>query len=167
MSSHGEDLTCSDCHSAGNHLFRGRGLDLRPNDTGVANLFTCAECHSATPHDDFSESSSKSLDKHASRVACQTCHIPTFAKDISTEIVRDWTQTHFSEKACGGRGGWLPFEGRASNVTPTYRWFDGTSEVYILGQIPGENADGEKAFGIPHGAVDSAGAKIYPMKEHR
>jgi hypothetical protein len=165
MSSQGEDLTCSDCHSAKNHLFKGRGLDLRPND--VKDLFTCAECHSDEPHEDYSDRSAKSLDRHATKVACQTCHIPKFAKDISTELVRDWTHSHFSETACGGRGGWLPEEVRDSDVTPTYRWFDGTSEVYNLGQIPGENADGEKAFGIPNGAVDSTGAKIYPMKEHR
>ena len=165
MSSQGADLTCSNCHSAKNHLFKGRGLDLRPND--VEDLFTCAECHTDEPHDDYSDTSAKSLDLHATKVACQTCHIPEFAKDISTEVGRDWTHTHFSEVACGGRGGWLPEEIRESNVTPTYRWFDGTSEVYNLGQIPGENADGEKAFGIPHGAVDTVDAKIYPMKEHR
>ncbi|MEN8166506.1 MAG: cytochrome c3 family protein [Pseudomonadota bacterium] len=165
MSSHGEDLTCSNCHSAENHRFKGRGLDLRPND--VADRFTCAECHTDEPHNDFSGTKADSMDRHATKVACQTCHIPEFAKDISTELVRDWTHTHFSAAACGGRGGWLPSEVRASNVVPTYRWFDGTSEVYVLGQVPSENADGEKAFGVPHGAVDSGDAKIYPMKEHR
>ena len=165
MSSHGEDLTCSNCHNAKNHLFKGRGLDLRPND--VNDRFTCAECHTDEPHEDYSATAAKSLDRHATKVACQTCHIPKFAKDISTEVGRDWTHTHFSEVACGGRGGWLPEEIRESNVTPTYRWFDGTSEVYILGQIPDENADGEKIFGIAHGDANSADAKIYPMKEHR
>lgn len=165
MSSQGENLTCSDCHSASDHLFKGRGLDLRPND--IKDQLTCAECHTDEPHEDYSATAAKSLDRHATKVACQTCHIPEFAKDISTEVGRDWTHTHFSEVACGGRGGWLPEEIRESNVTPTYRWFDGTSEVYILGQIPDENADGEKIFGIAHGDVDSTDAKIYPMKEHR
>jgi hypothetical protein len=165
MSSHGEDLTCSDCHSAENHRFKGRGLDLRPND--VAERFTCAGCHTDQPHEDYSATDADSLDRHATKVACQTCHIPEFAKDISTELVRDWTHTHFSPKACGGRGGWLPSEVRAMNVLPTYRWFDGTSEVYVLGQVPGDNADGEKEFGVPNGTVNSADAKIYPMKEHR
>ena len=165
MSSHGEDLTCSDCHSAKNHRFKGRGLDIRPND--VAGRFTCAECHSDEPHDDYSATKAKSMDRHATKVACQTCHIPEFAKDISTELVRDWTHTHFSETACGGRGGWVPGEERAMNVVPTYRWFDGTSSVYVLGQIPSDNEDGEKAFGVPHGTVNSGDAKIYPMKEHR
>jgi hypothetical protein len=165
MSSRGEDLTCSDCHSLGNHRFKGRGLDLRPND--VDERLTCANCHTDEPHNDYSPIKARSLDRHATKVACQTCHIPEFAKDISTELVRDWTHSEFSPKACGGRGGWLPGEVRDMNVIPTYRWFDGTSQVYVLGQIPLENADGEKAFGVPNGAVDAAEAKIYPMKEHR
>jgi hypothetical protein len=165
MSSHGEDMNCSDCHSAENHRFEGRGLDLRPND--VDTRLTCAECHTDQPHEDYSVTRVGSLDRHAAKVACQTCHIPEFAKDISTELVRDWTHSEFSPKACGGRGGWLPGEVRAMNVIPTYRWFDGTSQVYVLGQIPTENEDGEKEFGVPNGTVDSDEAKIYPMKEHR
>lgn len=165
MSSHGENLTCSNCHSAENHRFKGRGLDIRPND--VEDRFTCAECHSDEPHDDYSATHAKSLDRHATKVACQTCHIPEFAKDISSELARDWTHTHYSETSCGGRGGWVPNEKRAMNIVPTYRWFDGTSNVYALGQIPSENEDDSKAFGTPNGAVDSIDAKIYPMKEHR
>ncbi len=165
MSSQGEDLACAECHDAGNHRVIGRGLDLRPND--VPDRLTCARCHTDQPHGDFDPTKGDSLDRHAERVACQSCHIPTFAKDVSTEMVRDWTKTHFSARACGGRGGWLPSEVRASDVVPSYRWFDGTSQVYVLGQVPTENENGEKAFGVPNGEVDSAGAKIYPMKEHR
>lgn len=163
MSPAGGNIVCADCHDAGNHRVLGRGLDLRPNDT-LANL-SCAKCHTDTPHD--SDTETGNLNTHASRVACQTCHIPSFAKDISTELVRNWTLPHHSDKACGGRGGWVPDEVRGSNLTPAYRWFDGTSEVYNLGQIPTENADGEKQFGIPNGSVESTAAKIYPMKEHR
>ena len=164
MSSHGEDIVCAECHNAGNHRVFGRGLDLRPND--VPDRLTCARCHSDRPHEDFDPTQGDSLDRHATRVACQTCHIPTFAKDISTEMVRDWTEPHFSAGACGGRGGWVPGEVRESDVVPSYQWFDGTSQVYVLGQIPTENENGEKAFGVPNGAVDTADAKIYPMKEH-
>ncbi len=57
--------------------------------------------------------------------------------------------------------------GRATWYPPTYQWFDGTSQVYVLGQVPTENQDGEKAFGVPNGDVTSPEAKIYPMKEHR
>lgn len=159
MSPDGHDIVCADCHDAGNHRFDGRGLDLRPNDT--ANALNCTKCHNEAPH------KQANLDQHTDHIACQTCHIPSYAKDISTEMVRDWTLPHFSEKACGGRGGWLPNEERESNVIPVYRWFDGTSKVYNLGQIPTENAAGEKEFGVPNGDVTAQASKIYPMKEHR
>lgn len=162
MSSDGKDFSCAKCHDADNHRVRGRGLDLRPND--VAERFTCAKCHSDTPHGD--SSGMASLNTHASRVACQTCHIPTFAKDISTELNRDWLQPHFSPTACNGQGAWVPGEVRASDVIPTYKWFDGTSYVYALGQVPTAREDGMLAMGVPNGSVNSDMAKIYPMKEH-
>jgi hypothetical protein len=165
MSPAGEDFTCAECHDAGDHRVRGRGLDLRPND--VALRFTCAHCHGEQPHDDYSTRNSSSKDLHAERVACQSCHIPTFAKDVSTEVERDWLEPFYSTAACSGQGGWKPEEIRQSNVVPTYRWFDGTSNVYKLGQVADLNPDGEYKLGAPNGSVSLTGAKIYPMKEHR
>ena len=166
MSPQGENLVCADCHSAGNHRVRGRGLDLRPND--VPDRFTCETCHGVHPHGDYNRFDGTRRDTHADRVSCQACHIPTFAKDISTEMERDWTSPYFSPAACSGQGGWKPEETRASNVIPSYRWFDGTSLVYALGQVPELNSHGEYELGAPLGSVaaDSL-AKIHPMKEHR
>ena len=166
MSPQGQDFVCATCHDVGGHRVRGRGLDLRPNDT--AERFTCETCHTDRPHGDYSNYVGTRRDTHATRVACQSCHIPTFAKDVSTEIARDWTNPFYSPTACSGQGGWKPEEVRASNVIPTYKWFDGTSAVYALGQVPPLNADGEYEFGAPNGSVDAtSAAKLYPMKEHR
>jgi hypothetical protein len=165
MSPQGEDFTCATCHDAGDHRVSGRGLDLRPNDTPEPT--TCESCHGDRPHDDYNARDGESRDVHAGHVACQTCHIPTFAKDVSTELARDWLEPEWWPGAFGGQGGWKPGEVRAMNVIPAYRWFDGTSEVYLLGQAPAQNAAGEYEFGLPLGNVASPGAKIYPMKEHR
>ena len=165
MSPHGANLSCVNCHYAGNHRVRGRGLDLRPNDS--PEQLTCAGCHGERPHGDYSPRKSKSRDLHASRVACQSCHIPRFAKDVPTELARDWLSPTFNPLACSGQGGWAPEDTLGSNLIPSYGWFDGTSEVYVLGQVPAQNADGEYALAVPHGGVSSPGAKIYPMKEHR
>jgi hypothetical protein len=178
MSTQGADLTCSDCHDAGGHRMRGRGLDLRPND--VPERFTCENsgCHSERPHADLGgggrrHGPNSDLDRHTARVACQTCHIPSYAKGVPTEVARDWERPHFSEMACNGRGGWLPEEIRAGELVPTYAWFDGTSEVYYLGEpldaVPTKRLDdGSLAYvlGAPNGDVDTEGAKLYPMKEH-
>ena len=164
MSLQGEDFSCSECHDAGGHRVSGRGLDLRPNDT--EELAACESCHSERPHDDYNARNGESRDVHAERVACQTCHIPTYAKDVSTEMARDWLDPEWWPGAFGGQGGWKPGEVRATNAIPTYRWFDGTSEVYVLGQAPKQNANGAYEFGLPLGSVSSDGAKIFPMKEH-
>jgi PKD repeat protein len=197
MSSAGQNLTCSDCHNetlsdGTGHRLRGRGLDLRPNDT--PDRFTCENsgCHSDQPHGDYSSRTGSSRDKHAQKVACQTCHIPSYAKaDVGTEVARDWQDPHPSAAACNGRGGWLPREDKgglgSASLTPSYEWFDGTSEIYYLGEpldgvptIPldaniaasfvGNFNAGDPAYviGMPNGDVTSTslGTKLYPMKEH-
>ncbi|MCU0833834.1 MAG: PKD domain-containing protein [Chromatiaceae bacterium] len=134
MSPAGRNMTCADCHSAGAHRVRGRGLDLRVND--VPERFTCdsAGCHSSRPHGDYSTNEGGKRDTHAAKVACQTCHIPTYGKVIATEVARDWQDPHVSQTACNGRGGWLPNEMKgALNLVPSYAWFDGLSRVSYLG----------------------------------
>ncbi|MDX2504256.1 MAG: hypothetical protein QNL62_07245, partial [Gammaproteobacteria bacterium] len=195
MSPDGENLACADCHEAvgdngEGHRMRGRGLDLRPSD--VSERFTCENsgCHSAQPHGDFSSTTGSSKDKHATRVACQTCHIPAYAKaDVGTETARDWQDPHPTATACNGRGGWLPREDKGGlgteELTPVYTWFDGSSEIYYLGEsldgVPTIPLDADVAasfagnfnagdpavvLGEPNGDVTSANAKIYPMKPH-
>jgi hypothetical protein len=192
MSAQGPNKTCADCHDAGDHRVRGRGLDLRPND--VPERFTCENsgCHSDRPHGDYSSRTGSSRDKHAQKVACQTCHIPRYAKAaVGTEVARDWQDPHPSAAACNGRGGWLPREDKGgrgtASLAPSYAWFDGTSEVYYLGEpldgVPTVPLDGDVAasfvgnfnagdpayvIGMPNGDVTSTslGTKLYPMKEH-
>jgi hypothetical protein len=170
MSSSGQGMTCSSCHDAGGHRVFGRGVDLRPND--VPERFSCESCHEQ-PHEDFNNRNPESRDRHALRVACQSCHIPAYAKGVPTEVSRDWEYPHFSAAACNGRGGWLPEENKAGDLTPTYAWFDGTSEVYFLGEplddVPVKAlAGGSQAYVLaqPNGNVKADGAKIHPMKEH-
>lgn len=165
MSPEGANLSCARCHSAGNHRVLGRGVDLRASDS--AEMLTCAKCHTERPHGDYNARNGTTRDVHAMRVACQSCHIPTFAKDKSTEMERDWSHAEFSMAACRGQGGWLPSEVRASDVVPTYRWFDGTSLANELDQAPIQNDLGEAILALPNGSVQSPGAKLYPMKVHR
>jgi len=195
MSPAGENLSCADCHSetlpdGTGHRLRGRGLDLRPND--VAERFTCESCHTEPPHGDFSNTNPGSKDRHATKIACQTCHIPSYAKAaVGTEVLRDWQDPHPSAAACNGRGGWLPREDKGglgnASLTPSYAWFDGTSEIYYLGEsldnvptVPldatvaasfvGGFQSGDPAYviGMPNGGVTdtSQDTKLYPMKEH-
>lgn len=140
----------------------GRGLDLRPNERPGRMTCMTGGCHSSIPHE------SSRLNRHTGRVACQTCHIPRFAKLNSTEIRRDWTDPWFDSNLFGGQGGFKPEEIRESMITPVYKWYDGTSRVYALGQqpIPREGDPIIYEFGLPNGWVDTEGAFISPMKSH-
>ena len=215
MATTGSNMTCSNCHNVDDtptindadrpttHRVRGRGLDLRANDH--ATRFTCdsAGCHNAaTVHNSVSNSglvSRERLTRHTNKVACQTCHIPRYAKGVATEVARDWQEPHVTQTACNGRGGWLPNEIKSSTatppvpLTPSYQWFDGTSQVYYLTE-PLTNTPRKTlpetmvaALNMPAGTqayvmgrpnpnpenaatrvsgASLAAAKIYPMKEH-
>lgn len=160
MSSQGANLSCQYCHQFQNHRVLGRGLDLRPNDRPERLTCDMPNCHSSTPHADTMGNN------HAARIACQTCHISTYAKDVSTELTRDWSNPQWSPTLLDDQGGYKPGETRGSNLVPTYKWFDGTSNVYVLGQTAVTNSQGEYELASPNGSVTSNGAKIYPMKEH-
>ncbi len=163
LSPAGRNFTCQNCHLSSSHRMRGRGLDLRPSDS--TDRMSCTDCHPQQPHSGTANAATMNL--HTSRIACQTCHIPTFAKDMSTEMSRDWNTPVWSQAVLSGQGGYKPGETRASNVTPTYLWYDGTSQLYSLGQPISPNGSGEYNLALPRGGVNSAGSQIYPMKEHR
>ena len=159
LSADGANLTCQACHQTQDHRMLGRGLDLRANDR--PEMLTCdsLDCHTSTPHH------LKKLNDHTARVACQTCHISTYAKLAPTEVHRDWLDPHWVQGLFGGQGGYKPREHTASDLIPTYGWYDGTSEVYRLGQVPPLRGDGAYETAAPIGSVDS-NSKIYPLKEH-
>ncbi len=94
MSADGADLHCVDCHAGEDHRVRGRGTDLSGTDMPDSNI-SCdnGECHDAAPH------AKPLLNAHAKRVYCTTCHIPTFAKEDATDIVRDWSKPKYNEEA--------------------------------------------------------------------
>jgi hypothetical protein len=161
MSSLGANKKCRDCHQFQNHKVQGRGLDLRPNDRPEMLTCTSGGCHVTQPH------SSGTYNRHTARLACQTCHIPKYAKDVGTEVQRDWNTPLWSGGPLGGQGGYKPGETHGSDLIPTYKWFDGTSNVYVLGQTAQQDANGDYVLADPNGFVDTANAMIYPMKVHR
>ena len=160
MSPQGANLACQACHQSQNHHMLGRGLDLLENDRPERLL--CNNCHGAKPHNNAQ------IDNHTERVACQTCHIPTYGKDMPTEVMRDWSTPAWNPAGFSGQGSFKPSETKAGNLTPSYLWFDGTSQVYTIGQkAMTKNAAGEYDWSVPNGNIHSAGAQIFPMKEHR
>jgi PKD repeat protein len=158
MSTAGADLSCADCHATGNHVIGGRGIDLRATDAPDPK---CTDCHSAAPHADAT------VNRHATgQVSCQTCHIQTFGKGGATEMSRDWMKPYWNPGLCQGQGGFPGEEFMLSNVKPDYRWFDGTSYVYNIGETISPNADGTYTMAKANGAIFDGESKIVPIKDH-
>jgi hypothetical protein len=166
MSSTGANLSCQECHTTQNHLIAGRGSDLRQTDLDVAMTCSTAACHptkaTATGH------TTADVNRHIGRVACQTCHIPSYARnaadtaaDESTEVYRDWTIPEWN----AALGRYEPTIPRGSNLKPAYRFWGDYSWNYSLGEPAWlDPATGAYATSRPVGAINALISKLYPFK---
>jgi len=162
MATTGADLRCQDCHRFTDHRVEGKGSDLRPSDT--TTTVQCSRCHPnmATDwgHGD------EEIGWHVDRVACQTCHIPFYAKNATdtaateaTEIHRTWLET------IGSNPPIHPASQKANNLIPAYRQWNRTSWNAILEiPVPVDPASGRYPTSRPQGSVDDPDAMLYPFK---
>ncbi|WP_010663284.1 tetrathionate reductase family octaheme c-type cytochrome [Marinilabilia salmonicolor] len=165
MAANGMNMTCVDCHSAENHNMKGKLYSVSSSDE---NRLTCDHCHTSTPHMD------RNLDLHTARVACQTCHIPTYAKENPTKMEWRWSDAGrlvegkpIHETDTSGVETYLSIKGSfrwEKDVAPEYYWFNGHATHYVLG---------DQVDSIPIqvnqllGSADDNRSKIYPVKVHR
>jgi len=158
MSTAGADLNCADCHAASGHRIGGRGIDLRETEAPDPK---CANCHTTSPHSDAT------INRHANgQVGCQVCHIRSFGKGGATEIARDWREPEWNAGFCNGQGGFVGLETKIPNNLPEYRFFDGTSYVYNVGETIAPNPDGTYTMAKANGAIFDGKSKIVPIKDH-
>lgn len=158
MSKQGADFSCAVCHAAGNHKIGGRGIDLRQTEASDPK---CTNCHSSSVH------KNSILNRHAEgQVSCQVCHIREFGKGGATELSRDWREPVWNPAFCSGQGGFVGHEVKVANVKPDYRWFDGTSYVYNVGEEITSNDDGTYTMAKANGKAFDTNSKIVPIKNH-
>ncbi|MBC8424802.1 hypothetical protein H8E07_11825 [bacterium] len=152
----GGDMSCADCHAGEDHRVRGRGADLSGTDMAGPRL-TCEECHEAAPH------GTQVLDHHAGRIACATCHIPTFARTDPTDMSRDWSTPRYIEDA-DKYAATIEFQ---SDVVPAYAWWNGKTRHQRMGEEVQVQKDGTVHIMSPVGRMKDKQARIYPFKLHR
>lgn len=161
MAVDGMNFTCTECHSTENHKISGHAMVVSP--TGE-NHIGCINCHGDEPH------RSPVLNRHYQAVACQTCHIPEFAKEVATKTSWDWStagQDIPEEKDKNDRPTYDKRKGHftwGKNIIPTYKWYNGTAGSYQLGDKI--DPDTVTALNYPLGDRKDLNAKIYPFKEH-
>lgn len=154
----GAGFSCSDCHTTSLHRIAGRGSDLRQNDTNITA--SCDSCHTASPH--TTGTNAARLNKHAKRINCATCHVPTYAKATPTDMFRDFKVAEIDV----AKQLYDPKITFASNVTPAYLFWTGISITNELRDIVVSGANNIATITSPVGKITDAGAKIYPWKRH-
>jgi Cytochrome c bacterial/Putative metal-binding motif len=163
MNTGGSDLSCQKCHIFNNHLVIGKGSDLRPtDDLSRGSEISCTTCH--TGKDSLGGHADNTIGRHVTRVACQTCHIPTYAK-VATEVYRDWQLSHDGQPADGRSGPGHPYTLKEGNLVPEYRFWNRMSDNALLGDDASLTYDAARdtyPTSTPLGSVEEG--KIYPFK---
>ncbi|MFP4475756.1 MAG: tetrathionate reductase family octaheme c-type cytochrome [Desulfatibacillaceae bacterium] len=173
-----ENFSCTRCHETEKHKIKGRCYkstvlaDTRSLiDYDRISRLTCYSCHTTTPHKETTKAN-----MHTDKVACQSCHIPEFAREHSTKMYWDWT-TAGQKKPGGGLIVKKDEDGRPTyhtnkgdfrwekNVQPEYYWFNGQVTYTTLR----DKIDPSRPVLMtePHGDYNDPHARIYPFKVHR
>ncbi|MCW8828086.1 MAG: tetrathionate reductase family octaheme c-type cytochrome [Gammaproteobacteria bacterium] len=194
MDANGLNFSCATCHTSDQHSVAGsrysmtardlHGIDIPGHSAG--GRASCESCHGLEPHDDISVSAMK-LNDHINKVACQSCHIPEFARGgVATKTLWDWSQaTQKLKRDESGklirdkRGRPIPvveydehghpsymsqkgyFE-HGENVVPEYHWFDGQVEYTLMD----EAIDPDKTVSVNRisGSRDDPDSRLWPFK---
>ncbi|MFH0735434.1 MAG: tetrathionate reductase family octaheme c-type cytochrome [bacterium] len=166
MGTDGANFDCVDCHTTEKHNISGKVYSLSSMNR---NRNTCEQCHTELPHKD------DILNEHSMKVACQSCHIPTYAKVNATKMAWDWSTAGklkdglpFFEEDSMGNHAYLSIKGSfvwEKNVKPSYVWFNGTASHYLEGDIVNDTS---KALVLNqlNGSYADEDSKIIPVKIH-
>lgn len=159
----GKDFSCAKCHKGENHSISGRSHGSRAMGTGID--VNCEDCHTGEIH------KNKILNKHTNNLACQTCHIPTYAREIPTKTWWDWSTAGTDVKEEMDEFGKPTFDKkkgnfkRGKNLIPEYKWYNKSAGYYQLG----DKIDPNKilVFNPLNMTIVDTSAKIAPFKVMR
>ncbi len=167
MAQNGANMQCVDCHLTENHEISGKMYSLSSMDR---NRVTCERCHTASPHKD------RVINEHTAKVACQSCHIPLYAKANSTKVFWDWSTAGklrdgkpYSEEDERGNHTYLSIKGSfkwGDHLKPEYAWSNGTASHYLSGDKV-EDTSNPLVLNPLYGSYSDDNAKIIPVKVHR
>jgi octaheme c-type cytochrome (tetrathionate reductase family) len=184
----GGNFTCATCHKTESHRVAGsrvaptaadpHGAILRGEKAG-RNPATCQACHGDQPHKPGAGLMGTlvlgdRLNAHTRTLACQTCHIPAFARGgVPTKMYWDWS-TAGTLDASGkpfqkkDEHGHVIFDSKkgdfrlGENVEPDYVWFNGMVDY----TLKSDRIDPTRIVKINtfHGDAGEPNARIWPVK---
>lgn len=178
----GLDFTCGTCHATSAHDVPGSRFSPTVRTEGdkpirgkkdESNPANCVSCHGKRPH----PIQQAKLNDHASKIACETCHIPAFARGgLATKMSWDWSTAGkmneqgkpFQKKDEGGHVIYDSKKGDfvlAKDVVPDYIWFNGTVEYTLLS----DKIDPTKVVQVNRylGSPNDGKSLIFPTKLFR
>ena len=153
---------CIECHTTNQHKILGASHGSMAANT---NHVYCTDCHSGEIH------KYKTIDKHSRSVACETCHIPEFARVEPTKVWWDWSKAGEERPESKDELGMETYNKMKGefkwekNAIPTYRWYNGSASYYSMG----DKIDQSKIvqLNILNGDIKDPNAKIAPFKVMR
>ena len=175
----GLNFTCSECHTADGHDVKGSRYNIVAKDTHGIDVpgrddhsrATCESCHGMTPHP---QTINNKINDHTDKVACVTCHIPTYARGgVDTKMWWDWSSA--GKKDADGKlikvkndKGQLTYHTKKGNFTwgqnlvPEYDWLSGNIKYKQLD----EKIDPTQVVALNtfSGSYDDPDARIWPFK---
>ena len=175
MGTDGGNLNCTACHGvkkdiAGDLVDHGiGGMPYHSVDEGA--LKSCEDCHGDRDSIHVGNLVTNVLKTHAT-LACQVCHIPTFARETSTKTEWYWEEAGqdidpIPKDPDTGRPTYDKKKGRfvwEKNVRPTLLYFDGKWDKVMI-NTNDQYTETPVVLAAPSADYTTTGAKIYPFKK--
>ena len=175
MGTDGANVDCVFCHgvkkdASNNVVDHGMGgMPYHSVDEG--EMKTCEGCHGDANSRHVGTTVEAIITSHP-QLACQVCHIPTFARETPTKTEWYWeTAGDMAREPVidpeTDRPDYDKMKGDfvwAKNVRPTLRYFDGKWNRFII-NANDTFTETPVVLGEPSADYNTAGAKIYPFKK--
>jgi octaheme c-type cytochrome (tetrathionate reductase family) len=169
----GLDFACQQCHTQQKHGLAG--FSLHSVDEG-GEPAKCTRCHGASGMHTTNPPLDSLIEPHLDRVACESCHIPTFARGKPTLTAWYWDTAGrdvdpiptdaLGQPTYDKNLGTLAW---AQDVKPEFRWFNGNWRRLIVGVDDTYMVAGTAAEPVimaePMGAASDPNAKVHPFKK--
>ncbi|MBT8092349.1 MAG: tetrathionate reductase family octaheme c-type cytochrome [Gammaproteobacteria bacterium] len=176
LDSGGLDFECVDCHRVkkdGDENVLSHGIGGMPyHSVDEGDMQQCDDCHGgpATAHV-LAPAATQALVTDHDRLACQVCHIPTFARKTSTKTEWYWEDAGRDDieviRDDDGRPNFDVMKGSfvwSKNVRPVLRWFNGKYRKMLVGANDVYTGD-TAVLAEPVGDHTDPEAMIYPFKK--
>lgn len=164
MGTDGPDMVCQDCHGPG----PAAGKRPAPVDrhAELEGSTACTQCHGPAG----SVHQSATLSQHTAKVACETCHIPTFSRGLPTKVSWDWSTAGQTVSPIPvdayGKPTYDKMKGTfvwAKDVRPDVLWHDGRWTRTVVNVNDTFTAT-PVVLARPVAVRGDPGAKLYPFK---